>query len=119
MDYTAMISVTTEKYGTIDCKPLGVLWQSEVMQGKYGPENTIMFDDLRRNFVMNPRSGLKIRPFKQAHINRQTDKELVKLSKYLRFIRHAKDFSKLDHRRWESWMKKLKERAKKSNVRPM
>ena len=32
MDYTAMISVTTEKYGTIDCKPLGVLWQSELMQ---------------------------------------------------------------------------------------
>jgi ubiquitin-like domain-containing CTD phosphatase 1 len=115
MDYTAMISVSTEKYGTIDCKPLGVLWQSELMQGKYGPENTIMFDDLRRNFVMNPRSGLKIRPFKQAHINRQTDKELVKLSKYLRFIRHAKDLSKLDHRRWESWMRKLKERAKSTN----
>ena len=65
--------------------------------------------------VMNPRSGLKLRPFKQAHINRQTDKELVKLSKYLRFIRHAKDLSKLDHRRWESWMRKLKERAKNTN----
>merc|ERR1711903_22672 len=24
VDYTAMIPVTTEKYGTIDCKPLGV-----------------------------------------------------------------------------------------------
>ena len=38
-------------------KPLGVIW------GKYSnwsPKNTIMFDDIRRNFIMNPQSGLKV-----------------------------------------------------------
>ena len=39
-------------------KPLGVIW------GKYphwNQTNTIMFDDLRRNFIMNPQNGLKVR----------------------------------------------------------
>ena len=39
-------------------KPLGVIW------GKYeqwSAKNTIMFDDIRRNFIMNPQSGLKVR----------------------------------------------------------
>lgn len=43
----------------LQVKPLGVIW------GKYpdhfGPHNTIMFDDVRRNFLMNPQSGLKVR----------------------------------------------------------
>lgn len=91
MDCLAMISVHTPKYGVINVsltktsnfkkksiivfllllclqvKPLGVIW------GKYpqfNAKNTIMFDDVRRNFIMNPRNGLKIRPFRQAHINR-------------------------------------------------
>ena len=106
VDYTAMIPVTTEKYGTIDCKPLGVLWQHPGFKGNYGKENTIMFDDLRRNFVMNPRNGLKIRPFKQAHLRASTDRELIKLTNYLRVIRKVKDISKLDHKKWEALMRK-------------
>ena len=39
-------------------KPLGVIW------GKYGEfynrKNTIMFDDIGRNFLMNPQNGLKV-----------------------------------------------------------
>ena len=38
-------------------KPLGVIW------GKFeqwSEKNTIMFDDIRRNFIMNPQSGLKV-----------------------------------------------------------
>lgn len=42
-----------------------------------------MFDDLRRNFVMNPSNGLKIRPFRKAHMNRDSDRELFDLTKYL------------------------------------
>jgi len=106
VDYTAMISVTTAKYGTIDCKPLGVLWQHPGFKGVYSKENTIMFDDLRRNFVMNPRNGLKIKPFKRAYQSRHTDRELLKLTNYLRVIRKVKDISKLDHKRWESLMRK-------------
>lgn len=38
-------------------KPLGVIW------GKYeqwSAKNTIMFDDIRRNFIMNPQTGLRV-----------------------------------------------------------
>lgn len=42
----------------IQVKPLGVIW------GKYGEfynrKNTIMFDDIGRNFLMNPQNGLKV-----------------------------------------------------------
>jgi len=38
-------------------KPLGVIW------GKFphwSRTNTLMVDDLRRNFIMNPQNGLKV-----------------------------------------------------------
>lgn len=44
--------------GHFQVKPLGVIW------GKYGEfynrRNTIMFDDIGRNFLMNPQNGLKV-----------------------------------------------------------
>ena len=47
--------------GVFDCKPLPVLWAKIP---EYTPENTIMFDDLRRNYAFNPQNGLVIRPYK-------------------------------------------------------
>lgn len=44
-------------------KPLGVIWGK---YEQYDKKNTIMFDDLRRNFLMNPQNGLKIRPFREV-----------------------------------------------------
>ncbi|KAF5298155.1 hypothetical protein FQA39_LY02579 [Lamprigera yunnana] len=100
LDSLAMISVHTPKYGIMDVKPLGVIW------GKfkqYSNKNTIMFDDIRRNFIMNPKNGLKIRPFRQAHLNRSTDKELLYLSKYLKYLaKNCEDFSSINHRYWEN-----------------
>lgn len=102
VDYLAMITVHTPKYGVVNVKPLGVIW------GKYpeyySPKNTIMFDDIRRNFLMNPSNGLRIRPFRQAHMNRKTDRELLKLTKYLVKISNVDDFSTLDHRHWERYL---------------
>ena len=63
LDSRAMISVETEKYGLVDVKPLGVIWGK---YPQYSNKNTIMFDDLRRNFLMNPQNGLKIRPFREV-----------------------------------------------------
>jgi len=63
-----------------------------------------MFDDLRRNFVMNPQNGLIIRPFRKAHANRDSDQELVKLTQYLLAIAELDDLSVLDHRSWESYI---------------
>jgi ubiquitin-like domain-containing CTD phosphatase 1 len=54
IDYNAMISVHCPKRGVVDVKPLGVIW-SKFPQ--FSSKNTIMFDDIRRNFFMNPKSG--------------------------------------------------------------
>ena len=63
-----------------------------------------MFDDLRRNFLMNPSNGLRIRPFKNAHTTRSTDRELVKLSIYLKKIAPLSSFESFDHKHWESYI---------------
>ncbi|KAJ6635589.1 Ubiquitin-like domain-containing CTD phosphatase 1 [Pseudolycoriella hygida] len=100
LDSRAMISVYIPEKGVVDVKPLGVIWGK---YPEYSSKNTIMFDDIRRNFLMNPRSGLRIRPFRQAHFNRDTDRELFKLMKYLKKIADCEDFDQLNHRNWEKF----------------
>ncbi|KAL5228587.1 hypothetical protein ABZP36_016852 [Zizania latifolia] len=104
LDHLAMITVQSENqsYGkkTFDCKPLGVIWNQ--FPEYYKETNTIMFDDLRRYFVMNPKNGLVIKPYKRTHSNRSTDQELVKLTQYLLTIAELEDFSNLDHSAWKS-----------------
>ncbi|XP_065648331.1 ubiquitin-like domain-containing CTD phosphatase 1 isoform X4 [Hydra vulgaris] len=112
MDSGAMITIHTEKYGLIETKPLGVIWG---MYPQYSCKNTIMFDDLRRNFLMNPSSGLKIRPFQNAHQNRSTDCELLHLSNYLLQILDVDDFTTLRHSRWERYLEKHANLEKKDN----
>ena len=81
--------------------------------GFYGPHNTIMLDDLRRNFLMNPQNGLKIRPYVHYHRNRETDQELPRIGAYLDAIAAlpAEDFQQLDHRRWEEYVRRAERRA--------
>ncbi|KAJ6222405.1 hypothetical protein RDWZM_000950 [Blomia tropicalis] len=101
LDSLAMISVHTQKYGNINVKPLGVIW------GKfpqYSSKNTIMFDDIRSNFLMNPQNGLRIKSFREAYKNRDKDKELYYLARYLTNIAQMDDLSTLDH---NDWHKKL------------
>ncbi|EPY85903.1 ubiquitin-like domain-containing CTD phosphatase 1-like protein [Camelus ferus] len=81
-------------------KPLGVIWGK--FSEFYSKKNTIMFDDIGRNFLMNPQNGLKIRPFMKAHLNRDKDKELLKLTQYLKEIAKLDDFLDLNHKYWES-----------------
>lgn len=107
LDVLAMISVHSPKYGLVGVKPLGIIWGK---YKQYSAKNTIMFDDIRRNFIMNPQSGLRIRPFKHAHTTRVKDVELVKLSRYLELIAKVDDFQTLNHRKWEDY------KAKKSDT---
>lgn len=100
LDHLAMITVQSDSRGIFDCKPLGLIWAH--FPEFYSPKNTIMFDDLRRNFVMNPQNGLVIKPFRKAHANRGTDQELVKLTQYLLAIAELDDISTLDHHHWQS-----------------
>lgn len=96
-------------------KPLGVIW------GKfpqYNPTNTIMFDDIRRNFLMNPANGLRIKPFRHAHTNRGSDRELLKLAKYLRTIADHENLSLINHRNWEKVVNKRKDKKKMNKSEP-
>ncbi|KAJ9538203.1 hypothetical protein OSB04_030936 [Centaurea solstitialis] len=101
LDHLAMITVQSDSRGIFDCKPLGLIWAH--FPEFYSSKNTIMFDDLRRNFVMNPQNGLTIKPFRKAHANRDSDRELVKLTQYLLAIADLDDISILDHKKWESY----------------
>ncbi|GFS20047.1 ubiquitin-like domain-containing CTD phosphatase 1 [Elysia marginata] len=114
LDADAMISVHTPKYGVIEVKPLGVIW------GKYeqwSEKNTIMFDDIRRNFIMNPNCGLRIKAFRDSRVNRFTDTELVKLTEYLNAIADLDDFTTLDHRNWRDYRKKPTHKSLKRKER--
>ncbi|CAF0848235.1 unnamed protein product [Rotaria sordida] len=113
MDSGAMISIYTKEFGLQDVKPLPVIW--EKYPTLYSEKNTIMFDDVSRNFLLNPLNGLKIRPFKRAHFTRTTDRELFNLTQYLMMIAQYDDLSKLDHRCWEQMVERQKfiERRKK------
>ena len=62
-----------------------------------------MFDDLRRNFLMNPQNGLRIEPYKNEHTHRDKDQELKKLSNYLKKISKLEDLSDLKHKYWHKY----------------
>lgn len=71
-----------------------------------------MIDDIRRNFLMNPKNGLRIRRFRQAHLNRATDNELLRLSKYLKDLAvNCDDFTMVNHRHWEKYKPKRRHNA--------
>ncbi|KAG5223031.1 ubiquitin domain-containing CTD phosphatase [Salix suchowensis] len=103
LDFSAMITVQSDSCGIFECKPLGLIWAK--FPEFYSSKNTIMFDDLRRNFMMNLQNGLVIRPFRKAHANR--DLELVKLTYYLLAIADLDDLSVLDHKIWEFFGEEL------------
>jgi NLI interacting factor-like phosphatase. len=85
----------------------------------YNPTNTIMFDDIRRNFLMNPRNGLRIRPFREAHLNRGSDRELKRLGRYLDEIATVEDLTALNHRNWEKYLHAKHKERKRARRRAM
>lgn len=122
LDYLAMVSIHVPKYGLLDVrsrrelsfifclviqlfvlqvKPLAVIWGK--FPDLYSNKNTIMFDDIRRNFLLNPQNGLRIRAFREAHLNRDKDRELLYLAQYLKDIALLEDLSHLNHRHWEKY----------------
>lgn len=110
MDALAMVTVRTPAHGVFNAKPLEVLWSNlaDAHGGHrhWGPHNTIMFDDLRRNYVFNPESGLVVTPYRKAATNRGSDDELLRLTKYLLAIAELPTFDGLRHSRWERWLRK-------------
>lgn len=93
VDFSAMVTLQTAKYGVYNAKPLAVLWAK---LPQFSAQNTIMFDDLGRNFAFNPKNGIKIKPFKHGPTNRD-DGVLLQMQRYLDAIKEAEDVSALDN----------------------
>ncbi|CAH8857882.1 unnamed protein product [Trichobilharzia szidati] len=110
LDSSDMISVNFNERGIKEVKPLAVIWKNHP---QWGPHNTIMFDDVRRNFIMNPQSGLRIRSYRDAHVNCSRDRELLHLIDYLELIaQQENDFTKLNHNNWEHYVHKYRKQLK-------
>ena len=77
-------------------KALEVIWHQLKC---YNTHNTIHVDDLEENFSLNPRQGLKIKPFKVGH---QDDCELRVLGEYLVRLAKVKDFNEYSHDNWRN-----------------
>ena len=101
----AMITIETQKYGVLDVKPLAVIWG---LYPQYGAHNTIMLDDLSRNFLMNPQSGLRVRPCRHMTVpeERDKDRELLRVGRYLSLLVGVGDMRTLNHKRWEAYVNK-------------
>lgn len=107
LDRTSMFPINSRKRGqnfVHEVKALEIIWRK--FPERWSAANTIHIDDLSRNFALNPQSGLKISPFKEAHISRFHDRELYKLDGYLSHIAQTElDFTKLKHKQWKRYCK--------------
>ncbi|CAB3379066.1 Hypothetical predicted protein [Cloeon dipterum] len=79
----------------VTTKPLAVIWENFC---RWSAKNTIIIDDKGENFLRNPREGLKIKRFECE----RRDRELRKLSVYLRKISKYRDFRVLNHKKWKN-----------------
>ncbi|KAI0317471.1 HAD subfamily IIID h [Amylostereum chailletii] len=79
-------------------KALQIIWNHFP---QFNAKNTIHVDDLGRNFALNPKNGLKIAAFKEAHTAQaQRDRELERLTRYMLHIANTPDFETIDHKDW-------------------
>lgn len=106
LDKTSMFTVFTERDGkpwSHSVKPLQIIWNRFP---QFDASNTIHVDDLSRNFALNPKQGLKIHAFKNAHtLEGMADRELDKLTKYLLRIAVVEDLRTLSHKDWKRKLK--------------
>ncbi|KAH6918444.1 ubiquitin family proteint [Coprinopsis sp. MPI-PUGE-AT-0042] len=112
LDKTCMFTVFTEREGkpwSHHVKALQIIWNHFP---QFNASNTVHIDDLSRNFALNPKEGIKISAFKNAHTAESMgDRELVKLTRYLLLIAQTGDFRTLSHKDWKSVVRKLPQPA--------
>ncbi|PXF46614.1 Ubiquitin-like domain-containing CTD phosphatase 1 [Gracilariopsis chorda] len=85
-----------------EVKALEIIWRRFPA---WNASNTIHIDDLSKNFALNPQSGLKIKPFRNAQTSRHSDRELFMLDLYLNLIAEREsDFTTLDHKQWKKYV---------------
>ncbi|EGF98098.1 uncharacterized protein MELLADRAFT_96163 [Melampsora larici-populina 98AG31] len=99
LDRGPMFEVTSIRHGKVarhEVKALELIWRAIP---EYNATNTLHLDDLSRNFVLNPTSGVKISPFKYARENKH-DRQLVFLTRYFLQMALQPDVRIFDHRHW-------------------
>ncbi|KAF2883174.1 hypothetical protein ILUMI_22991 [Ignelater luminosus] len=95
MDKYYMITIPMEGQ-MVRVKPLDSVWAK---YRQFDKMNTIMCDDLKRNFYLNPRNGIVVSPYSyKAH---HKDDELLDLLSYLKTIANCDNFAALDHSSWK------------------
>jgi len=108
LDKTCMFTVFTErdnKPWTHSVKALQIIWN---LFPQFNATNTLHVDDLSRNFALNPKEGLKISAFKNAHTPEGlADRELYKLTRYMLHIATIDDFTILSHKHWKNVVRSL------------
>jgi len=108
LDKTPMFTVFSKRDGksySHHVKPLQIIWNHFP---QFSASNTIHVDDLGRNFALNPRQGLKISAFRDAHTPRaMADRELDDLARYLLHIATTDDMEKLNHKDWKRIVRAL------------
>jgi len=107
LDRTSMFEVTSKtRDGSLrkhEVKALAVIWN---VLNQYGPHNTVHVDDLGRNFVMNPKNGIKVSAYKNSSTSRNSDNELVLLADFLEFIASASDVTEQNLGDWKKTLRR-------------
>ncbi|KAI9446705.1 HAD subfamily IIID h [Lactarius indigo] len=108
LDKTPMFTVFSQRDGksySHHVKPLRIIWNHFP---QFSGKNTIHVDDLGRNFALNPKQGLKISAFKDAHTSRaMADRELDDLARYLLHVATIDDMQTLNHKDWKRIVRAL------------
>jgi ubiquitin-like domain-containing CTD phosphatase 1 len=103
LDKTSMFSIksTRRKDGRVvehHVKPLDIIWSK---YPRWSSSNTCHVDDLRRNFALNPTSGIYISPYYRKK-SAKKDAELLGLYRYLLLLAAAKvSFDEINFDDWQ------------------
>ncbi|KAF2883049.1 hypothetical protein ILUMI_23126 [Ignelater luminosus] len=92
-DVYSMVPIQTVDK-VIQIKPLAFIWEKF---SEYNHTNTVICDEIKYNFYLNPKNGILINPYRYYY----ADYELVRLLSYLRFIAQSDDLSDLNHKSWK------------------
>lgn len=84
-----------------EVKALQVIWSKNI--NNWCKENTLIVDDLPRNFILNPLNGVAVRPYTRDLHSR--DKELLLLGHYLVQVAALEDVTSMIHSQWKTFLK--------------
>jgi hypothetical protein len=88
----ALAASTVREFNT---KPLQVLFS---IFPSLNRSNTVIVDDHRRSFVLNPEGGIHVTPFSCKQCD--TDREFELLARYLLALAEAPSVASIDHSQW-------------------